>query len=427
MTDIYIIVVTLVLSAFFSGMEIAFISSNKLKIELDKTKGQVGAGIIASFARNPARFIGTLLLGNNIALVIYGIAMANLLEPLLKSSFPVIESSESLLLLVQTVIATLIILFLAEFLPKALFRINANAILNFFAIPVRIIYFLLYPIVIVFIGASEWVLRNLFNVKITREDYVFSVIDLDDYMKKFFPEEKEDDDVKQEIQMFQNAMEFKNIKLRECMIPRPEIVAVEEKDTIEELKEQFVENGFSKILVYKESIDNVIGYVHSFDMFRNPASISEVLRPILIVPETMLANNVMRMFIQNHKNIAVVVDEFGGTSGLVTMEDVMEEIFGEIEDEYDEEEMIEQKISDTEYIFSARLEIDYLNDKYGLRLPESDEYETLAGLIIHHHESIPDTNERISVPPFEFDILQVTEAKIEQVRLRIARRNDTTV
>ncbi len=419
MNEITIIIVTIILSAFFSGMEIAFISSNKLKIELDKGKGHIGARIISSFSRYPARFIGTLLMGNNIALVIYGIAMATLLEPILKAGMPLLERSESLLLLIQTVIATLIILFVAEFLPKVLFRINPNPVLNFFAVPVRIIYFLLYPLVIIFIGLSEWILRYLFKVRINSENYVFSVVDLDDYLRKFLPEEKDDQDVKQEIQMFQNAIEFRNIKLRECMIPRPEIVAVEKEDSIKELRKAFVDNGFSKILIYNESIDNVVGYVHSFDMFKNPETIREVLRPILIVPETMPANNVMNMFIQKHKNIAVVVDEFGGTSGLVTMEDVIEEIFGEIEDEYDDEELVENRLSEDEFILSARLEIDYLNDKYNVDLPVSEEYETLAGLIIQHHESIPDVNEKISVPPFEFDILQVTESKIEQVRMKI--------
>jgi CBS domain containing-hemolysin-like protein len=419
MSDITIIVITIILSAFFSGMEIAFISSNKLKIELDKGRGRIGAIIIADFARQPAKFIGTLLLGNNVALVIYGIAMANMLDPILKNNLSLMERSESLLLLTQTVIATLIILIFAEFLPKALFRIHPNSLLNFFAFPVRIVYYLLYPVVILFIGASQWVLKYIFKIKLTKDDYVFSVIDLDDYLKRFLPEEKDDEEVKQELQMFQNAIEFRNVKLRECMIPRPEIVAVEENDPIDELRKEFVENGFSKILVYKESIDNVVGYVHSFDMFKNPTSITDILRPILIVPEAMLANNVMSMFIQKHKNIAIVVDEFGGTSGMVTMEDVMEEIFGEIEDEYDEEELVENIISDKEYVFSARLEIDYLNDKYNLHLPESDEYETLAGLIIQYHESIPEINELISIPPFEFNILQVSEAKIEQVRLRI--------
>jgi putative hemolysin len=419
MNEITIIAVTIVFSAFFSGMEIAFISSNKLKIELDKGKGHTGARIISSFSKHPTQFIGTLLLGNNIALVIYGIAMATLLGPYLKVAIPLLERSDLLLMLIQTIIATLIILFVAEFLPKVIFRINPNSVLNFFAVPARIIYYLLYPLMILFIGLSEWVLKHLFKMGFTSENYVFGVVDLDDYLKKFFTEEKEDEEVKQELQMFQNAIEFRNIKLRECMIPRPEIVAVEQNDSIEELRKAFVDNGFSKILIYNETIDNVVGYVHSFDMFKNPETIKKVLRPIQIVPETMLANNVMNMFIQKHKNIAVVVDEFGGTSGLVTMEDVMEEIFGEIEDEYDEEELVENRLSEHEFILSARLEIDYLNDKYNLDLPVSEEYETLAGLIIQHHESIPDVNEKISIPPFEFDILQVTESKIEQVRMKI--------
>lgn len=399
-------------------MEIAFISSNKLKIELDRSKGLIGAKILSSLGKKPARFIGAILLGNNVALVIYGIAMANILDPLLRQSSVVLNQSETLLLLVQTVIATIIILILAEFLPKALFRINPNSLLNFFALPALVIYYLLYPLVILFIGASEWVLRNIFKVRIDNEDNVFSIVDLDDFLKKFFHEEDKDEDIQQEIQIFQNAMEFGNLKIRECMVPRPEIVAVEEKDPIVELRAAFIENGYSKILIYKETIDHVIGYVHSFDMFSNPTSINDILRPIPIVPETMMANNLMTMFIQQHKSVAVVVDEFGGTSGMVTMEDVMEEIFGEIEDEFDDEELIDRKVSENEYLFSARLEIDYINDKYNLNLPVSEEYETLAGLIIHYYESIPNVNENIIIPPFEFDILQVTDARIEQVRMK---------
>jgi CBS domain containing-hemolysin-like protein len=419
LTNTTLILITLLLSAFFSGMEIAFISSNKLKIELDRSKGLFGAKILAVLGRNPSRFIGTILLGNNIALVVYGIAMANILDPLLRSGSPLFSQSETLLLLVQTVIATLIILILSEFLPKALFRINPNSLLNFFALPLSIIYYLLYPLVVLFIGASEWVLKNLFKVRVERNGNVFSIVDLDDFLKKFFPEEsKKEEDIQQEIQIFQNAMELSNVKIRECMVPRPEIVAVEEKDSMKQLTGAFVENGYSKILIYRENIDQVIGYVHSFDMFSNPQSIRDILRPIPIVPEAMLANKLMTMFIQQHKSVAVVVDEFGGTSGMVTMEDVIEEIFGEIEDEFDDEELVDRKVDENEYLFSARLEIDYINDKYGLNLPVAEEYETLAGLIIHNHESIPATGEQISIPGFEFDILEVTDAKIEQVRLR---------
>jgi len=368
----------------------------------------------------PSRFIGALLLGNNIALVIYGIAMSNILESILGGSFPVLSQSEGLMLLVQTIIATLIILIFAEFLPKALFRISPNGILNFFAIPVRIMYYLLYPVAIIFISISEWILKNFFKVRFSDQEFNFGAVDLDHYVKNFIAEDKEDAPVQQEIQMFHNAIEFRNVKLRECMVPRPEIVAVEEDDPVTLLTSKFVENGYSKILVYQESIDNVIGYVHSFDMFKKPGKIKQILRPILIVPEAMLANNAMTMFIQQHKNVAVVVDEFGGTSGMVTMEDVMEEIFGEIEDEYDEEELIEEKVSETQYVFSARLEIDYLNDKYDFKLPDSEEYETLAGLIIQYHESIPEVGDIIIIPPFDFHILEVSEARIGQVRMIIS-------
>ena len=394
-------------------------SANKLKIELDKGKDLFAGRMLSVFLKSPAKFIATILLGNNIALVVYGIFMEHLLAPKIRHFFPGIASYEYLMLLVQTIIATTIILIFAEFLPKALFRVNSNALLNFFVIPVMIVYYLLYPVVYFFISLTEWVMRIFFRIRISEGQQVFSIVDLDDYIKDFRPDEHEDDEVRQELQMVQNALEFRHIKLRECMVPRTEIIAVEDTDSIDELRNKFIEFGFSRILVYKDSIDNIIGYVHSFDMFRKPENIKDVLKSIMIVPETMPAKEVLTMFTQRHKSLAVVVDEFGGTSGMVTMEDTIEEIFGEIEDEFDDEELTEQMISGNEYIFSARLEIDYLNDKYDLNLPESDEYETLSGLIIHSHESIPEANERIMIRNFVFDIMHASETKIEQVKLKI--------
>jgi CBS domain containing-hemolysin-like protein len=413
------IIITLILSAFFSGLEIAFITSNKLKIELDKGKGLLTARIMSGFYQDPSRLIGTLLLGNNIALVIYGISMANVLTPLLSSSLPEQFHSGLLILLIQTILATLLILILSEFLPKVLFRINANAIVNFFAVPLWIIYYLLYPIVYLFTGISHFILQRFTKVRFTRQEPVFTYIDLDHYIEELAKNEEQIEDVQQEIQMFQNMIDFRKVKLRETMVPRNEMITVEESEPIEKLKTIFITYGFSRIPVYKETIDNIIGYVHSFDMFKNPENIKSVIQPILLIPETMPANIALTKFIHERKNIAVVVDEFGGTSGMVTMEDIMEEIFGEIEDEFDAAEMTEKVVRPGEFIFSARLEIDYLNDNYKLDLPESEDYKTLAGLIIYAHESIPDAGDTILVPHFRFDILQATDTRIELVRLTI--------
>ncbi len=413
-----IVIIMLVFSAFFSGMEIAFISSNKLKVEVDKSKGSFSARILSDFISKPSRFIGALLLGNNVALVIYGTAMAILLEPVTYQMLPQNLQHEYLVLLIQTLISTLLILVVAEFIPKALFRIKPNAVLNIFALPLTVFYYIFYPLIYVFIGLAEWILVKLFRQKFSRESYTFSPIDLDEYVKEFTSGEQEEDGA-QDIQIFQNAINFKNVKLRECMVPRPEIEAVEENEPVNEIRKRLISTGHSKILVYKESIDNVIGYTHSFDMFKNPENIRSILKSIIIVPETIPANEVLKMMIQQHKSVAVVVDEFGGTSGMVTMEDIIEEIFGEIEDEYDFEELTEKQISHKEYIFSARLEIDYLNEKYNLDLPKSEEFETLAGLIINYDESIPNTDDEILIDHFKFTVLAATENRIEQVQLNI--------
>jgi CBS domain containing-hemolysin-like protein len=400
-------------------MEIAFISSNKLKIELDKGKGLLSGRILSSFTREPSRLVGTLLLGNNIALVIYGIGMANALDPVFMGWLSNTSNPESLILLLQTITATILILLLGEFIPKALFRLNANAILNAFAVLLWLMYYLLYPLVYIFSASSKFVLKRFFRVEIASQEAVFSPIDLDEYIKEFAPPDKGEEEVQQEIQMFQNVIDFRKVKVRECMVPRTEIIAVDANETMENLKKEFIQQGLSRILVYEESIDNITGYIHSFDLFSNPMDIKKIIKPIIFVPETMLANVVMTKFIQERKSIAVVLDEFGGTSGLVTTEDVIEEIFGEIEDEFDEEDLIEKVISEKEFEFSARLEIDYLNEKYKLNLPESEVYETLAGYIIKHHESIPEKDQTIDIGQYSFEILQASESRIELVRLRI--------
>jgi CBS domain containing-hemolysin-like protein len=419
MNNTLIILITLALSAFFSGMEIAFVSSNNLKIEIDKSKGLLSGQILSRLNQNPSRFIGALLLGNNVALVIYGIAIAGVLEPLIYQILPTYLTTEFVILLIQTIIATLVILFTAEFLPKVLFRINPNAILNFFAIPVFLFYYLFFPVIYLFTGVSGWILKFVFGIKSLEQSYVFTHIDLNDYIRLFGGKISRAGEVTQEIQMVQNALDFTNIKLRACMVPRTEIIAVEESDSLDGLGRVFIETGFSKILIYKNSIDNIIGYTHSSDMFKKPVDIHSIMRSVFFVPETMLANDVLSLFIKQHKSIAIVVDEFGGTAGVVTMEDIIEEILGEIEDEYDADELIEKQISDNEYIFSGRLEIDYVNEKYNLNLPQSDDYETIAGFIIHFHESIPNNKEEINIDHLYFTILQASENRIDQVRLKI--------
>ncbi|HPE34324.1 MAG TPA: hemolysin family protein [Bacteroidales bacterium] len=419
MSDFTFIIISLLLSAFFSGMEIAFISANRLKIEVDKSNGSFPARILSRFIRIPSKFIGAMLLGNNVVLVVYGILMARILGKPLINILPDALESEFLIMLLQTIIATIIVLFVAEFIPKVLFRINSNQILYVFALPAAIFYYLFYPVIQLFIGFSELVLKSFVKIKFSHEHLVFSVIDLDHYLKEFSQDYDSKKEVKQEIQMFQNAIDFRNIKLRECMVPRTEIIALEEREPVSKLRDAFISSGHSKIPIYSESIDNIIGYTHSADLFKNPQSIKAIMRNILVVPEAMLASTVLSIFIQENKSIAVVVDEFGGTSGLVTMEDVIEEIFGEIDDEFDVEELTEKQISENEFIFSARLEIDYLNEQYGLNLPESEEYETLAGLIIFYQQSIPELNETILINNLEFNILEATNNRIETIRLKI--------
>jgi putative hemolysin len=412
-----IVIISLFLSAFFSGSEIAFISSNKLKIELDKNKGLFAAKILSVFFENPSRLLGALLLGNNISLVVYSMAMARILEPTIISMLGPVYASESAVLILQTIISTLFILITGEFIPKVIFRLNSNKILNFLAFPVKIYYWIFYPFIHFVVWLAETILQKLFRLKLVHHDYPFSPVDLDNYIKEFSHNMKEMTEVKQEIQMLQNAIDFRKVKLRECMIPRTEISAIDQNDSIENLTQCFIESGHSKILIYKGTVDNIIGFVHSSDIFKNPSDILSVTHALPNIPETMLANNVLSMFIREAKSIAVVVDEFGGTSGVVTMEDIIEEIFGEIEDEFDVEQQIEKQISPNEFIFSARLEIDYLNEKYKLNLPESDDYETLGGLIIYVHESIPSVDEEIKINSFRFKISQASESRIELVKL----------
>ncbi len=414
-----IIIISLLFSAFFSGMEIAYVTANKLKVEVDKKKEGISARIISRFAKSHSGFISTMLVGNNVALVIYGIATAIVLEGFLTNLLPVSLQSDFVILFLQTMVSSMIVLFFAEFFPKVIFRINANGILNFFAIPVLLIYYILYPIIFVTIGLSEFILEKIFKISLPDTPRAFNSIDIDDFLKEFGESNPQNKEESIELQMFRNAIEFRDIKLRESMIPRTEIVALEENESLENFRNKFSEKGLSKILIFSQHIDNIIGYVHAFDFFKKPDTIKSIIRPVSLVPETMHVNKLLKNFIQQRKSIAVVVDEFGGTAGLITIEDIMEEIFGEIDDEYDTHDTVEKTISPNEYIFSARLEIDYLNQEYNFNLPESEEYETLGGLIINQHESIPAKDETISIKQYTFKIIQVSEKRIEQVQMKI--------
>lgn len=411
-----IILISLICSAFFSGMEIAYITSNKLAIELDGKSGGAPARIIAFFNNRPSRFIGTMLLGNNIALVIFGIGMAQVLEPPIAEH---ITSNEGLVLFIQTVLSTLIVLGFAEFLPKTIFRINPNKTLSVFAIPLIIVYYLLWIPMILTIGMSEHILKLVFKIEVGDDKPVFGRIDLDDYVKDSTARAQDKEDLDHEIHIFKNALSFKDVKARDCMVPRTEIIAFDINDEIEELKAEFVETGLSKILIYRDSIDNIIGYVHAFEMFKKPEHIKSVLLPVGLVPESKPAQLVLEELTKQKRSIAVVVDEYGGTSGIVTIEDVMEEIFGEIEDEHDSEVLIEDKVDEDTFILSARHEIHYINEKYDLQIPDEEEYETIAGLILHHTETIPDKGEQFSIEDFTIKILDASSTKIETVKLSL--------
>ena len=414
---IFTIFAMILFSAFFSGMEIAFVSANKLRLELDKQQDFISARILTIFTKNPGQYIATMLVGNNIALVVYGIAFAKLLEPLFLRIFV----SDSLVLLFQTITSTLIILVTAEFLPKTLFRINPNTVLRVFSIPLVLFYFLFYPVTKLTIGFSKILLNTIFrsfdkDVKKT----VFSRIDLDHFVNEQDEDsQRREHEIENEVKLFRNALDFSKVKLREVMVPRTEMETMDINSSMDELIQKFIETGFSRILFYQDNIDNIIGYIHHSTIFSNPGSIRSNLKKVLIVPETMPASKLLSKFISQHRSIAIVVDEFGGTSGMVTSEDILEEIFGEIEDEHDTIDYIERKVSDDEYILSARIELDDLNEKYNLGFPVKENYETLAGFILFHHESIPKINTVIDIDKYRFKILKASNTKIELVNLRV--------
>ena len=419
-----IVVLTLLFSALCSGLEIAFNSLNRLQLEVELTKKTFSSGIVSLFLKNQSRFITSLLLGNNIALVIYGMSMAKLLDPVARQILPAAIENDIMVLLVQTVLSTLLILLAGEFIPKTLFRINPNAILSFFAFPTFVCYCLLYPLTLIYTAISEFIIKRLMHLNVDNEEYKFSTVDLNDFIAEYTDPEEADEDMQQEIQLFQNVMEFRSVKLRECMGPRNEVEFVMLDDTVETVKERLEETKHSKLIVCGEGIDDIVGYVHLNDVVRAIAAggqvkLSDMVRKIDFFPETYTADRLLKHLIANHQGVAAVVDEFGGTAGIVTMEDVVEEIFGEIDDEYDVEDETEKVVGNNDYIFSARLEIDYLNDTYKLDLPVSDDYETLAGMILHYCENIPAQGETLDIGKYRVKILKASHIKLDEVELKL--------
>ena len=411
------IIVTLVLSGFFSGMEMAFVSSNRMLAEMDKEKNGISQHCLSLFYRQPNNFVSTMLVGNNIVLVLYGLLFAKLFDSTVFEGLDV-----GLRVTADTVVSTIIVLFTGEFLPKMFFKSNPNRLLTFFALPAFFFYILLWPISRLATLLSRGLLK-LGGIKVENgaKDEEFSKVDLDYLVQSSIDNAKNDDEIDDEVKMFQNALDFSDTKVRDCMVPRTEINAVEENCTTDELMQKFVESGNSKIIVYQDDIDHVVGYIHSSEMFRSPESWKEKIITVPFVPETMAAQKLMRLFMQQKKSLAVVVDEFGGTSGIVALEDIVEEIFGDIEDEHDSSKYVAQKTENGEYILSARLEIDKVNEMFGLELPESDDYMTIGGLILHYYESFPKLNEVVTIGKMEFKILRNTMTKIELVKLKMLK------
>jgi CBS domain containing-hemolysin-like protein len=409
----------LVLSAFFSGMEIAYVSSNKIHIELEKRQQDFIGRVMRKLTARPSKFIITMLIGNSVALVIYGFVMGDLLTVQISNLYPALANSGFQLLLVQTIISTLVILLTAEFLPKVFFQIYANELLKFFAIPAYLFYILFWGISWFCIKLSDFVLKAFFKSNGDEIQLTFSKLELGNYITEQMESAKEHEDVDSEIQIFQNALDFGGLKAREVMVPRTEIISVQETTDIKDLNKKFVATGLSKILTHKETMDDITGYLHSFDLFKSPETISDIRRDVINVPETMLVKDVLSLLIKRHKSVAIVLDEYGGTSGLITVEDIVEELFGEIEDEHDSDQLIETQLSDTSFKLSARLEVDYINERYKLDLPENEQYETLGGLIVHETENIPNELEEVIIDTYCFKILEKSNNKIDLVELTI--------
>lgn len=401
----------LILSAFFSGMEIAYVSSNKIHIEIEKKQNNFLAGILKKITKRPSKFIATMLVGNNVALVVYGFFMGDLLMKYIP-----IEGFTGLL--VQTIISTLVILLTAEFLPKVFFQIYANNLVKIFAVPAYFFYLIFTFISEFVLWISDIVLKLFFKTKGDTVQLSFSKIELGNYISEQMDIAETDEEIDTEIQIFQNALDFSEVKSREAMIPRTEVVAVDITTTPKELSKIFIDTGLSKILVYKENIDDIVGYVHSFELFKKPQNVKKIIMPVVFIPETMLAKDVLNILSKKRKSLAVVIDEYGGTSGIITVEDIIEELFGEIEDEHDSVALIEEDLGEGHYRFSARLEVDYLNDAYKLNLSENENYETLGGMIVNFTEEIPEQGETVDIENFSFHILEVSNTKIELVEVK---------
>ncbi|MDE7166095.1 MAG: hemolysin family protein [Bacteroidaceae bacterium] len=417
-------IIVLLFSAFFSGMEIAFVSSSKLRVEMDKAnKEGITSRILSTFYAHPNDFISTLLIGNNIALVIYGILMAQVIDELILQPTGLV-GNEAVQLTLQTLISTAIVLVTGEFLPKTIFRLNPNGMMNAFALPAYLFYILLYPISKFTSSLSKFLLWTVgAKVQPTKTGQSFTKVDLDDLIQRNIDHVSDESEIKEEVKIFQNALDFSSTKIRDCIVPRTEIDAVSIDTPLEVLKNQFVESGHSKIIVYREDIDDIVGFVHSSEMFRPGQGENWKLsiREIPIVPETMTAQKLMKQFMQEKKSMAVVVDEFGGTAGIVTLEDLMEEVFGEIEDEHDNNKYTAKELGDGEYLLSARLEIETINERFDLNLPESEEYLTLGGLILHEYQSFPKLNEVVKFGTWEAKIIKNTTTKIELVKLKVIK------
>lgn len=421
--DIIIIITTLILSAFFSGMEIAYVSSNKIHIELEKKQNDFLGRILTKLTAKPSKYIATMLIGNNIALVIYGLKMGDVLvrwfQGIVTDNTFVTRMLTDFQLLTQTIISTLVILITAEFLPKVFFQIYANILLKVLALPTYIFYLIFTWISDLVLWISDAILKYLFKAK--GEDVVLAMtkVDLGNYISEQMESFEDHEEVDSEIQIFQNALEFSDVKAREVMVPRTEISAVDISESIDNLRQLFIETGRTKIIVYKDSIDDILGYIHAFELFKKPKSIKSMVMPVSFVPETILIKDVLNILTKKRQSLAVVIDEYGGTSGIMTVEDIVEELFGEIEDEHDTLEMVEEKIENNLYRFSARLEVDYINETYKLNLPESETYETLGGLIVNETEGIPEENEDVLIDNFEFTVEEVSSTKIDIVLLKI--------
>ncbi|GGK21041.1 hemolysin [Yeosuana aromativorans] len=425
---VIIIIICLLLSAFFSGMEIAYVSSNKIHIEIEKKQDSFLAKVLGKLTAKPSKYIATMLIGNNIALVIYGFFMGDLLvewfQSMLPSNYAIINYLlTDLSLLTQTIISTLVILITAEFLPKVFFQIYSNKLIKVLALPAYLFYLMFSFISDFVIWISDIILKQFFKTKGDQLQLAFTKVELGNYISEQMESVEAYDEVDTEIQIFQNALEFSEVKAREVMVPRTEIIAVELNNSIKSLNALFTESGCTKILVYKETIDDILGYVHSFELFKKPKDIKSIILPVEFVPETVLIKDVLSVLIKKRKSIAVVLDEYGGTSGIMTVEDIVEELFGEIEDEHDTVDLLEEQLDENNFKFSARLEVDYINETYKINLPEGENYETLGGLIVNHTEEIPTQNDVVVIDMFQFTILEVSNTKIDMVELKLLKED----